>query len=99
MCLAESLAPAGTLNVSHIEVPDGWRLVYKRGSILGIYRNGILCEREILEPAPVELPEAAPTLYYMYPSPEGGLVRTGLGSFGIQIQMNFVILNQMIEEA
>lgn len=69
---AETLTPAGTLNVSHIDVPDGWRLVYKRGSIVGIYRNGVLFEREILEPALVELPGAAPALYYKYPAPEGG---------------------------
>ena len=69
---AETLTPAGTLNVSHIDVPDGWRLVYKRGSIVGIYKNGVLFEREILEPALVELPGAAPALYYKYPAPEGG---------------------------
>lgn len=69
---AKTLTPAGTLNVSHIEVPDGWRLVYKRGSIVGIYRNAVLFEREILEPALVELPGAAPELYYKYPAPQGG---------------------------
>lgn len=69
---AETLTPAGTLNVTHIEVPDGWRLVYKRGSIVGIYINGVLLEREILEPALVELPGAAPALYYKYAAPEGG---------------------------
>lgn len=69
---AETLAPAGSLNVSHIDVPDGWRLVYKRGSLIGIYIHGILREREILEPTIVELPGADPALYYRYSAPEGG---------------------------
>lgn len=69
---AETLTPAGSENFSHIEVPEGWRPVYKRGSIVGIYKNGVLFEREILEPVIVELPGAAPALYYKYSAPEGG---------------------------
>jgi len=69
---ADTLALAGSINVSHIEVPDGWRLVYKRGSMLGVYRNGVLFEREILEPTLVVLPGTAPALFYKYRVPDGG---------------------------
>jgi len=69
---ADSLAPAGSFVHNHVDVPEGWRLVYKRGSIVGIYMNGVLFEREVLKPALVELPGADPALYYMYSAPEGG---------------------------
>lgn len=69
---AKTLTQAGTQNLTQITVPDGWRLVYKRGSIVSIYINGVPFTREIVEPLIAEFPGAAPALYYKYPAPEGG---------------------------
>ncbi|MCL5779284.1 DEAD/DEAH box helicase [Limibaculum sp. FT325] len=68
---AETLAPAGAVNLANIKVPDGWRLVYKRRSVLGVYMNGVLFERELIEPMLVTFPGAAPSLFYKYHVPEG----------------------------
>lgn len=69
---ANTLTPVGTLDVSHIQVPDGWRLVYKRGSLLGVSINGTMFEREILEPMLAEFPGDPPALFYKYRSNGGG---------------------------
>jgi len=63
---AEKLAPPGTIDFSNIEIPDGWRLVYKRGSIVGIYMNGVLFERELIEPTIVPFPGSTSALFYKY---------------------------------
>lgn len=68
---ASSLSPAGAISANNINVPDGWRLVYKRGSILGVYMNGSMFEREILEPSLVAFPGAPPALFYRYRVPNG----------------------------
>lgn len=68
---AETLAPAGAVVLADIDVPDGWRLVYKRGSVVGVYLNGVLYEREVIEPMIVAFPGAASSLFYKYRVPEG----------------------------
>lgn len=68
---AETLAPAGTFNPGKIDVPDGWRLVYRRGSILGCYMNGVLFERELIEPTLVSLPGGESSLFYKYRVSDG----------------------------
>jgi len=68
---AETLAPAGTVTRAEPDVPDGWRLVYKRGSVVGVYSNGVLYDREIIEPIMYALPESAPSLFYKYQIPDG----------------------------
>ncbi|MCC0074789.1 MAG: DEAD/DEAH box helicase [Rhodobacter sp.] len=66
---AGTLVPAGTIDTGNIEVPDGWLLVYKRGSVLGIYKNNVLFEREIIEPMFLDFPGVPPALYYKYRVP------------------------------
>lgn len=65
------MAQAGAVNSGNIDVPDGWRLVYKRESVVGVYMNGALFDREIVEPALVSLPSAASSLFYKYRVPDG----------------------------
>ena len=66
-----TLGPPGTITKENIDIPDGWRLVYKRGSILGVYMNGVLFERELIEPLMLELPGAPSALFYKYRVPDG----------------------------
>ena len=68
---AKTLAPAGTVNLGKIDAPDGWRLVYKRESVLGVYINNVLFEREIIEPTLVPLPGASSSLFYKYRVSDG----------------------------
>lgn len=69
---SKSLAPAGELNTKHLEIPDGWRLTYRRGSLVCVYSNGVLLERELLGPKMVEFPGAdGPILFYRYKTTQG----------------------------
>ena len=64
---ANTLSTTGAFNLDNITVPDGWRLVYKRGSILGVYVHGTLFDREIIGPELFSFPgETSSTLFYRY---------------------------------
>lgn len=63
---AETLTQGGTMYNEEIDVPDGWRLVYKRGSIVGIYLNNVLYDREIINPTLMTLPDSTASLFYEY---------------------------------
>ena len=55
-----------------VEAPEGWLLVYKPGSIVGMSYSGHIVERELIEPvyrAPFGTGE--PQLYYRYRHPRG----------------------------
>ena len=51
-----------------VSVPEGWLLVFRPGSLVGIYSHGELLEREVIEPRYIESPFEPGTqvLYYSY---------------------------------
>jgi len=52
-----------------ISVPDGWYQVYRPGSVVSVYSNGNLVEREIVEPKLLDpFGLGTKTLYYSYKS-------------------------------
>ena len=70
--LALADASAGSLGMVNVNVPDGWLQVFKPGSIVGIFINPGIVERELIEPVYRDFfGTGAPQLYYSYRTDNG----------------------------
>ena len=71
---AQTLASASaeSLGVINVNVPDGWLQVFKPGSIVGIFINPSIVERELIEPVYRDFfGTGSPELYYSYRNDNG----------------------------
>ncbi len=58
---------AGSIGAVNINVPDGWLLVFKPGSVVGVFINPSFVERELIEPVYRDFfGTGEPQLYYSY---------------------------------
>ena len=66
--LSEGAINTSGMDFPTIDIPKGWLLVYKPGSLVGVYSGGALQERELLEPMYLEIPynSGNTVFYYSY---------------------------------
>ena len=98
---SQSLANADvdSLDIIRVNVPDGWLQVFKPGSIVGVFINPNIVERELIEPVYRDFFDTGqPELYYSYQTDSGARFTPHQGIEAVGQDWEWVLWNPQTGE-